>query len=104
MVADVIADPAKLGIVGWSYGGYAALQSVVLDGSVFCVAISRRAGFQCVDQAVAAYGGDAQQERRVFAARIGHVTRGSLMAREIMERETRLELATSTLARLRSTN
>ncbi len=30
-----IADPAKLGIVGWSYGGYAALQSVAIDPTVF---------------------------------------------------------------------
>jgi dipeptidyl aminopeptidase/acylaminoacyl peptidase len=30
-----IADPAKLGIVGWSYGGYAALQSGVLDPDLF---------------------------------------------------------------------
>lgn len=30
-----IADPAKLAIVGWSYGGYAALQSAVLDPTLF---------------------------------------------------------------------
>jgi hypothetical protein len=30
LVSQGIADPAKLGIVGWSYGGYAALQSAVL--------------------------------------------------------------------------
>ena len=30
-----IADPAKLAIVGWSYGGYAALQSAVVDSGVF---------------------------------------------------------------------
>jgi len=30
-----IADPSKLGIVGWSYGGYAALQSVAVDPTVF---------------------------------------------------------------------
>ncbi|MGA3157121.1 MAG: S9 family peptidase [Steroidobacteraceae bacterium] len=35
LVAQGIADPRKLGIVGWSYGGYAALQSAVVDSSVF---------------------------------------------------------------------
>lgn len=30
-----IAAPGKLGIVGWSYGGYAALQSSVLDPDLF---------------------------------------------------------------------
>jgi dipeptidyl aminopeptidase/acylaminoacyl peptidase len=30
-----IADPAKLAIVGWSYGGYAALQSSVVDPALF---------------------------------------------------------------------
>ncbi len=35
LVAQGIADPAKLAIVGWSYGGYAALQSDVLDPSLF---------------------------------------------------------------------
>ena len=30
-----IADPSKVGIVGWSYGGYAALQSVAVDPTVF---------------------------------------------------------------------
>jgi dipeptidyl aminopeptidase/acylaminoacyl peptidase len=35
LVSQGIADPAKLAIVGWSYGGYAALQSQVLDPSLF---------------------------------------------------------------------
>jgi dipeptidyl aminopeptidase/acylaminoacyl peptidase len=35
MVAQGIADPGKLAVVGWSYGGYAALQSAVTDPSVF---------------------------------------------------------------------
>jgi len=35
LVSEGIADPAKLGIVGWSYGGYAALQSVTLDMNPF---------------------------------------------------------------------
>jgi dipeptidyl aminopeptidase/acylaminoacyl peptidase len=35
LVAQGIADPAKLCVVGWSYGGYAALQSAVTDQGVF---------------------------------------------------------------------
>jgi dipeptidyl aminopeptidase/acylaminoacyl peptidase len=33
--AQGIAAPGKLAIVGWSYGGYAALQSAVLDPDLF---------------------------------------------------------------------
>lgn len=35
LVNQGIADPAKLGIVGWSYGGYAALQSAVVEPTLF---------------------------------------------------------------------
>lgn len=35
LVKEGIADPSKLAIVGWSYGGYAALQSGVLDPDLF---------------------------------------------------------------------
>lgn len=35
LVKQGIADPGKLGIVGWSYGGYAALQAAVIDPSLF---------------------------------------------------------------------
>jgi dipeptidyl aminopeptidase/acylaminoacyl peptidase len=35
LVSEGIADPAKLGIVGWSYGGYAALQSATMDSNPF---------------------------------------------------------------------
>ena len=35
LVAQGIADPAKMAIVGWSYGGYAALQANVLDPALF---------------------------------------------------------------------
>jgi dipeptidyl aminopeptidase/acylaminoacyl peptidase len=35
LTAQHIADPAKLAIVGWSYGGYAALQSAVVDPSLY---------------------------------------------------------------------
>lgn len=35
LVAQGIADPSKLAIVGWSYGGYAALQSNVVNPDLF---------------------------------------------------------------------
>lgn len=35
LLASGIAAPGKLAIVGWSYGGYAALQSAVLDPALF---------------------------------------------------------------------
>lgn len=35
LLAQGIAAPGKLGIVGWSYGGYAALQSQVLEPGLF---------------------------------------------------------------------
>ena len=35
LVSQGIADPAKLAIVGWSYGGYAALQSAVMEPGLF---------------------------------------------------------------------
>ena len=35
LVSQGIADPRRLAIVGWSYGGYAALQSGVVDPDLF---------------------------------------------------------------------
>ena len=35
LIREGIANPSKLGIVGWSYGGYAALQSSVLDSQLY---------------------------------------------------------------------
>ncbi|MBS0375375.1 MAG: S9 family peptidase [Proteobacteria bacterium] len=35
LVKEGIADPARLSVVGWSYGGYAALQAAVTDPEVF---------------------------------------------------------------------
>jgi dipeptidyl aminopeptidase/acylaminoacyl peptidase len=35
-----IADPKRIAIVGWSYGGYAALQSVVVDPTLYKSAVA----------------------------------------------------------------
>jgi dienelactone hydrolase len=40
LVSQKIADPNQLGIVGWSYGGYAALQSAIVDAGTFKAAIA----------------------------------------------------------------
>src|SRR5690606_21551279 len=35
LVSQGIADPAKLAILGWSYGGYAALQSGITEPGLY---------------------------------------------------------------------
>ncbi len=35
LIKEGIADPKRLGIVGWSYGGYAALQSAAIDPGLY---------------------------------------------------------------------
>ena len=40
LVKEGIADPGKLAIVGWSYGGYAALQSNVVAPDLFKAAVA----------------------------------------------------------------
>jgi dipeptidyl aminopeptidase/acylaminoacyl peptidase len=40
LVAQGIADPNRLAILGWSYGGYAALQSAVTEPSLYKAAIA----------------------------------------------------------------
>lgn len=40
LVKQGIADPARVAIVGWSYGGYAALQANVVDPSIYKAAVA----------------------------------------------------------------
>ena len=40
LVAQGIANPQRLAIVGWSYGGYAALQSVAVDPALYKAAVA----------------------------------------------------------------
>lgn len=40
LVAQGIADPARLAIVGWSYGGYAALQSVAMEPTLYKASVA----------------------------------------------------------------
>jgi dienelactone hydrolase len=40
LIKQGVADPKKLGVVGWSYGGYAALQSAVVDPTLFKAAVA----------------------------------------------------------------
>jgi dipeptidyl aminopeptidase/acylaminoacyl peptidase len=50
LISQGIADPNKLAIVGWSYGGYAALQSSVIEPSMFkaIVAIAPATDFDLI--------------------------------------------------------
>jgi dipeptidyl aminopeptidase/acylaminoacyl peptidase len=40
LTSQGIADPSKLAIFGWSYGGYAALQANVVDANLFKAAVA----------------------------------------------------------------
>lgn len=58
LIAEGIADPAKLAIVGWSYGGYAALQSAVIAPDLFkaVVAIAPITDFKLTIEEHRGYG------------------------------------------------
>ena len=77
LISSGIAQPGKLGIVGWSYGGYAALQSSVLDPDLFkaIVAIAPVTDFERLRQEAADFSNYPQVD--AFIGRGPHVKEGS---------------------------
>ena len=77
LVAQGIADPDKLAIVGWSYGGYAALQSQVLDNALYkaVVAIAPVTDLEQMRQDSRDYTNSRMVNR--FIGQGEHVTQGS---------------------------
>jgi len=77
LVAQGMADPAKLAIVGWSYGGYAALQSQVLDPQLYkaVVAIAPVTDLELLRQDALDYTSGRLVDR--FIGRGDHVRAGS---------------------------
>ena len=77
LIAQGIADPKRMAIVGWSYGGYAALQSNVLDPNLYraIVAVAPVTDFQKLKDDAYNF-----QNYRLVAGQIGsgpHVLEGS---------------------------
>jgi dipeptidyl aminopeptidase/acylaminoacyl peptidase len=77
LIKQRIADPDKLAIVGWSYGGYAALQSNVVDPSLYkaVVAIAPVTDLAALKQESLNYTNYVLQERYIGAG--PHITEGS---------------------------
>ena len=77
LVAQGVADPKKLAIVGWSYGGYAALQSSVLDPGLFkaVIAVAPVTDLDLLRDESAQYTNHAQVVR--FVGNGPHIREGS---------------------------
>ncbi len=75
--AQGIADPKKLAVVGWSYGGYAALQSGVLEPGLFkaIVAIAPVTDLELYKQEAKAYTNSQLVARMIGSG--PHVSQGS---------------------------
>jgi len=81
LAKEGIADPGRMGIVGWSYGGYAALQSAAVDRTLFkaVVAIAPVTDFNLLKAE-----GENYTSYREVAAMVGdgpHLVEGSPLRR-----------------------
>jgi dipeptidyl aminopeptidase/acylaminoacyl peptidase len=77
LVGQGIADPSKLAILGWSYGGYAALQANVLDPDLFHAVVAIA---PVTDLALFKQGWMGWSNYRIMSDMIGsgpHLTEGS---------------------------
>lgn len=77
LVAQKIADPAHLAIFGWSYGGYAALQSGVTEPGLYkaIVAVAPVTDLERLRAQVMKYGGGVINDRMIGHG--DHVNAGS---------------------------
>jgi dipeptidyl aminopeptidase/acylaminoacyl peptidase len=77
LVSQGIADPNRLAILGWSYGGYAALQSAVMEPNLYKAAIAIA---PVTDFAMAKTEAENFTSRELVKRMIGsgpHITEGS---------------------------